>query len=119
MMNVRSINYHNRHFRVLQNSASGESNGDTEFHYKHIGRIVFADYMGGSIQYGHLLGSVDEYGTLEFYYHQVNLAGELRCGHCTSRPEILADGRIRLHETWAWTHGATGAGESIVEELAP
>ncbi len=33
------------------------------------------------------------------------------------RPEILPDGRLRLHEHWEWTNGAQGRGESIIEEV--
>lgn len=32
-------------------------------------------------------------------------------------PEILPDGRIRLHERWQWTNGDGSSGTSIVEEL--
>ena len=32
-------------------------------------------------------------------YHQVNDRGELMTGVCRSTPEVLPDGRIRLHET--------------------
>jgi len=116
-MNVRSINYHNRTFRTLSNSNNGETSPETEFHYKHIGDIVFADYSGGAIKYGHLLGIVSEYGTIDMRYHQVNHAGELMTGICQSRPEVLANGKIRLHETWQWTSGDLSKGESIVEEV--
>ena len=33
-------------------------------------------------------------------YHQVNDAGEIMTGTCQSSPEILNNGKIRLHETW-------------------
>jgi hypothetical protein len=38
-------------------------------------------------------------------------------GICRSTPEILPDGRIRLHEKWQWTSGDRSSGESIVEEI--
>ena len=115
-MNVRSINYHNRIFRTLSNSNNGETSAETEFHYKHIGNIVFADYSGGAIQYGHLLGIVSEYGTIDMRYHQVNALGEIMTGKCISTPEILPDGRIRLYEVWEWTSGDKSKGTSIIEE---
>jgi hypothetical protein len=34
-----------------------------------------------------------------------------------SRPEILANGKIRLHESWEWTSGDKSTGKSIIEEL--
>ena len=42
---------------------------------------------------------------------------KLKNGFCKSIPELLPDGRIRLHETWEWTYGGDGTGESIVEEI--
>jgi hypothetical protein len=51
-------------------------------------------------------------------YHQVNEQGELMTGTCRSKPEILPDGRIRLHETWRWTSGDGSEGSSIIEEIS-
>jgi hypothetical protein len=39
-------------------------------------------------------------------------------GRCVSTPEILNDGRLRLHEKWHWTCSDFSEGESIVEEIA-
>ena len=50
-------------------------------------------------------------------YEHINFAGEIRTGLCLSRPEILPDGRIRLHEKWQWTSGDLSSGESIIEEI--
>jgi hypothetical protein len=46
----------------------------------------------------------------------VNIQGELMTGICRSTPEILPDGRIRLHESWQWTSGDESRGFSVVEE---
>jgi hypothetical protein len=51
-------------------------------------------------------------------YHQINVKGDMRTGVCHSVPERLPDGRIRLHETWRWTNGDCGAGNSIIEEIS-
>jgi len=37
-------------------------------------------------------------------------------GVCTSKPEFLANGKIRLHESWKWTSGDKSEGKSINEE---
>jgi hypothetical protein len=49
-------------------------------------------------------------------YHQVNDNGELMTGTCQSAPEILPNGKIRLHERWDWTSGDKSKGRSIIEE---
>jgi hypothetical protein len=40
-------------------------------------------------------------------------------GTCISTPEILPDGRLRLHESWRWTSGDGSSGESAIEEVRP
>jgi hypothetical protein len=49
-------------------------------------------------------------------YHQVNDKGELMTGICRSTPELLPNGKIRLHEQWEWTSGDLSKGTSIIEE---
>ena len=49
-------------------------------------------------------------------YHQVNDKDELMTGICTSKPEILENGKIRLHENWEWTSGDQSKGSYIIEE---
>jgi len=76
-----------------------------------------AQYQGGKIVSGHLIGIVNQAGEIDMRYHQVNTEGQLMTGVCRSTPQILANGKIRLHETWQWTSGDQSAGESIIEEL--
>ena len=74
-------------------------------------------YQGGQIEKGHLIGLVDKDGKIEMRYHQVNKKGELMTGICFSSPEILKNGKLRLHEKWEWTSGDYSKGKSILEEL--
>jgi hypothetical protein len=110
------INYHNKVFKPVRNTENGETSGDTIFHYRQTGNIVQAEYSGGKIQAGHLIALVDAEGKLDMRYHQVNERGELMTGICRSIPEVLSDGKIRLHERWQWTSGDYSEGSSIVEE---
>ena len=110
------INYNNRVFAPVSNSENGETSSDTIFHYKQNGNIVTAEYSGGKIIYGHLLGIVDNSGDIDMRYHQINIQGEIMTGICKSIPEILENGKIRLHENWQWTSGNHSTGNSIIEE---
>lgn len=114
---MSKINYNNRKFRTIQNTENGETSSETVFHYSQEGQILTADYSGGKILKGHLIGLVDENGTINMRYHQVNSAGELMTGICQSTPEILENGKIRLRETWEWTSGDRSKGQSIIEEI--
>lgn len=110
------INYHNRVFKPVVTSDNGETTDETVFVYKQVGSILSAEYSGGRIVKGHLLGLVDEKGEIEMRYHQVNTNGELMTGVCKSRPEILENGKLRLHESWEWTSGDKSNGHSILQE---
>jgi len=110
------INYNNKIFRPIQNTENGETTSETVFVYKQNGHILTSDYSGGKIIKGHLIGLVDETGKIDMRYHQVNDKGELMTGVCTSIPELLPNGKIRLHENWEWTCGDGSKGRSIIEE---
>jgi hypothetical protein len=111
------MNYHNKTFRPVSNTENGETSAETIFHYKQNGNLLTSTYAGGKIVSGHLIGLVDEAGNINMRYHQVNSAGELMTGICNSKPEILTNGKICLHETWEWTSGDRSRGESVIEEI--
>lgn len=112
-----SVNYNNRNFRPISNSDNGEVSEDMIFHYEQTGNILTCTYSGKSIIKGHLIGLVDENGCIDMKYHQVNKNGELMTGICSSKPELLENGKIRLHEEWQWTSGDKSTGTSILEEI--
>lgn len=111
------MNYHHKLFKPIQNSENGETSDQTIFHYKQEGNILTANYSGGKIIKGHLIGLVQADGTIEMRYHQVNTQGELMTGTCFSKPEVMQNGKIRLYETWQWTSGDKSTGTSILEEI--
>jgi len=113
---ITMISYNDKTFRPVSNTENGETSNETIFHYKQNGNILTSEYSGGKIKSGHLIGLVDKDGNIEMRYHQVNDKDELMTGICRSIPEILADGKIRLHESWEWTSGDRSKGRSIIEE---
>jgi hypothetical protein len=110
------MNYNNKIFRPISNIENGETSNETIFKYRQTGNILTSEYSGGKIISGHLIGLVDENGNIDMRYHQVNNAGEIMTGICKSIPEILENGKIRLHESWEWTSGDKSKGQSIIEE---
>jgi hypothetical protein len=111
------VNYNDKTFRTIANSENGEVNNETVFYYQQQGFLVSATYSGGPILFGHLVGLVDANGVMDIRYHHVNDRGDLMTGVCYSVPELLDNGKIRLHEKWKWTSGDGSEGESIVEEI--
>ena len=111
------MNYNDKRFRPISNTENGETSSETIFHYKQTGNILTSEYSGGKIKLGHLIGLVDKNGNIEMRYHQINHQEELMTGVCKSKPEILENGKIRLHENWHWTSGDNSKGQSIIEEI--
>ena len=111
------MNYNNRKFRPVQNTENAETSNETIFHYEQQGAILTCTYSGGQIIKGQLIGQVDAYGNIDMRYHQINKKGKFMTGICTSRPEILANGKVCLHENWQWTSGDLSKGQSILEEI--
>lgn len=112
-----SINYDQKKFRPISNSENGEVSDEMIFHYQQNGNVLTCTYSGKNIRIGHLIGLVSQSGQIDMRYHQINLAGELMTGTCSSRPELMANGKIRLHEDWKWTSGDGSEGKSILEEI--
>ncbi len=111
------MNYHDRKFKAVSNSENGEVAEGMIFHYQQQYNIVTCEYAGGEIVKGHLIGVVDNDGNIKMRYHQVNKKGHLMTGKCHSKPEIMENGLIRLHEEWEWTSGDESKGSSILEEI--
>ena len=111
------INYNDKKFRPISNTENGETSSETIFHYRQINNILTSEYSGGKILQGHLIGLVNEAGNIEMRYHQINTDNKLMTGICYSTPEIMTNGKIRLHEVWQWTSGDSSKGNSIIEEI--
>ena len=115
--NRQAINYDKRFFKSVANTPNGEVGGETLFHYRRQGDLVWGTYEGGGVVAGHLIANVTADGALDMRYHHRSPSGVLMTGLCRSRFEILADGRYRLHEEWQWTSGDLSRGQSMVEEV--
>jgi hypothetical protein len=111
------INYHHKKFRTVSTAANGEVSDATLFYYEQSDNVVTGRYSGGNIVAGHLMALADAAGKLDMRYHHINTEGRIMTGRCTSVPEILPNGKMRLHEQWQWTSGDKSSGESVIEEI--
>ncbi|MCI9169837.1 MAG: GNAT family N-acetyltransferase [Lawsonibacter sp.] len=109
--------YDGKCFVPQKNTENGEVDGNTRFMYHQKSNIIWADYTGGEIIRGCLLGTVAEHGELDFYYVHVNEQGQVRFGVCHSVPQILDNGKIELSETWQWLNGDKSKGISVIVEV--
>ena len=91
-----------RRFRAVAEVAGGDVGPQTEFEYaERDDGVIHARYAGGAVRLGFLVGTRAG-DTLRFRYAQLLEDGRTATGRCESRIEELPDGRLRLHETWAW-----------------
>ena len=116
---ICSGRYNDVTFASLTNTPNGEVGGNTRFHYRQVGNVVWGDYSGGNIRMGMLVALVGTDDVLDMRYQHINTRGEIMTGQCRSTPAVLADGRLRLHERWQWTSGDVSSGESVVEQIQP
>lgn len=114
------MNLHGRTFRVLRNDGPGaEVTTDTVFHFRqedvHGKTIVHADYRGGGVVMGKLVGVLEGH-KMRHSYVQVNRQGELQRGSSTDEIELTPEGKLRLIDRWQW-ETQEGSGLCILEEI--
>ncbi|TPN88904.1 n-acetylglutamate synthase [Aquimarina algicola] len=110
------FNLNNRKFKLLENSGNGEVSNQTIFHYFQKDGMIWANYSGGVIIKGFLLGKVLE-ESLEFNYQHMNENMELLTGECKSIVQVNENNKIKLLEQWTWTCGDFSSGSSVLIEI--
>lgn len=111
---ARDVDIDGRVLAGVSNSADGEVGQATVFTYRQDGDVVWAEYSGGAVVRGNLVGTRTG-SDLHFRYAHLGPDGQTSGGVCESTIEVLDDGRVRFHESWTWESRA-GSGTSVVEE---
>ena len=104
-----------RRCRGAGDVAGGDVSPDTVFEYEESDGVVSAMYSGGPVVLGFLVGTRTGL-KVSFRYVQLRDDGTTASGRCDSIIENLDDGRLRMHERWAW-ESQPGSGTSVVEEV--
>ncbi|MFE9168397.1 hypothetical protein [Streptomyces kebangsaanensis] len=99
----------------VADQAPGQVGTRTRFVYHEREGRIWAEYEGGDVVHGRLVGT-REGDRLDFRYVQLRQDGTTSSGHCVSTVVELPDGRVRLEEAWQW-ESQPGSGTSVVEEL--
>ena len=114
---IKRFNLDEKIFKALSNSDNGEVGDDTLFYYSQTNNIISANYYGGDILKGHLIGKQLESGEFDFVYHHINTKNELKIGKCLSKAKKLDDGRLKLYEKWQWLCDDMSSGTSELIEV--
>ena len=95
------LNLDNKKFVAVENTANGEVSSQTEFHYHQQGNMIWAEYGGGEILKGFLIGKWINDTQIEFTYQHLNQALENRLGSCLTTFSI-ENGKLIGNEQWQW-----------------
>ncbi|MEV6787161.1 hypothetical protein [Streptomyces sp. NPDC051098] len=98
----------------VADQAPGQVGTRTRFTYHERDGHIWAEYAGGDVVRGHLVGT-REGDRIDFRYVQLKNDGRTASGHCVSTVAELPDGRLRLEESWEW-ESQEGSGTSVVEQ---
>lgn len=105
-----------RTFSPPDDVTGGDVGVSTVFHFHQEDDMVWAEYAGGRVRKGFLVGHTNGVYA-EFRYAQLLTDGTTANGWSRDRIELLADGRVRLHEAWRW-ESKIGAGTSVLDEAS-
>lgn len=103
------IDLNGKRFKALANS-------ETVFNYYQDEQIIWANYSGGEIVKGSLIGKVIDSDSFEFVYQHLNNQNELLTGKCTSFPKMNSESKIEISEEWQWTCSDFSTGTSTLIE---
>jgi len=110
-----TVSYHDKRFVGVVNYDDGDLTEDVRFHYRQKDRTVWGTFEGGRVRFGTLVADVLDDDRLAMVWQYLNCDSDFVSGKCLSVPELLPDGRLRLHESWAIIGGESGS--SVIEEV--
>ena len=95
------INFEGKTFLLVQNSNEGSSTIDTIFEYEQDGDLITAEYKGGSIKFGNIIGKVINQ-QLHLVYQCLTNDDELKSGQAIADISFTPDGNMQLQMNWQW-----------------
>ncbi len=112
------INYDGRVFRSRATETADRTGSGPTGHYHQEGDVVWAEFSGGRVRRGMLVGSCAADGTLTLSYCQLLDDGETVSGRCVSTPTLYPDGRVDLREEWERFGDAGSTGVSHISQVS-
>ena len=100
---------------VVRTAKAGVVNQDTLFTFQQEHDVVTAEYTGGGVVKGYLVGKLTG-DQLNFRYCQLDTQDNLDGGVSSCRLSRTPDGKIRLVEKFKW-ESRNESGENVFEEL--
>ncbi len=102
---------------VVKTAVNGVVNQDTIFFFSQKENVVSAEYQGGKILKGFLIGKLSAQNQLEFSYCQMQLDGKLDNGLSSCQLSKNDEGKLILIEHFEWKSRPGEFGTNIFQEL--
>lgn len=100
---------------AVETDANGVIGIDTIFTFSQTGSKVTADYSGGQIEQGYLVGIVTG-DKLRFTYCQLEKSGKLNCGQSNCELSLSTDSLVQIIEHFQW-QSKPGSGKNIIQQI--
>lgn len=113
---MKKISLNNVKMHVIAISSHSSVSRKTEFLFKQEGNMVTAEYSGGHIKHGFLVGKMDGIN-LQFSYCQMSCNGELDNGISNCELYHAEDGKLRMAEHFEWKTRPGQSGKNVFEEI--
>jgi len=107
-----------RVFVPVENTDNGTVSGLTRFHFWQQGDVFFADYSGGDVREGHIIGQFADEMTGDMLYHCLTTDKMLKAGQAMAKFSALDETRLTMEIDWQWLNGDKSGGQSRYEEVA-
>lgn len=102
---------------VIKTAENGVVNHETIFLFSQKDGIVSAEYQGGKILKGFLVGKLPTQNQLEFSYCQMQIDGKLDNGMSLCQLSKDENGKITLTEHFEWKSRPGEFGTNVFQEL--
>ena len=102
---------------VIKTAENGVVNHETIFHFLQKDGIVSAEYQGGKILKGFLVGKLSIQNQLEFSYCQMQVDGKLDSGVSICQLSKNENGKITITEHFEWKSRPGEFGTNVFQEL--
>lgn len=112
------MNLNGKRFMSVSNTENGEVGSDTLFRYFEDSGVVWAEYSGGAIVRGNMIGKRVSEDKLDLRYQHLSRDGKIKTGICHSTLIKTGSGQVRILEKWKWTCDDFSEGESELAEVA-
>lgn len=111
-----ALNLDGRVFSPVENTENGTVDFSTRFEFWQNGDVFYADYSGGNVRDGHIIGQFTGATSGTMLYHCMTKNLTLKAGKADAVFTAHDTGRVSMDIKWQWLTGDNSSGTSRYEE---